>query len=171
MIDKGLEQTLTKELDHKQRLIDQLTLETEELAKKYYSTLLSSLESIPGLGKKTAIMLIVASGGFSRFSNYRKLISYIGLSPRIYESGISVKGKARICKLEMPRLRAMLYVCAWSAKRYNKTCCQLYERLLAKGKVKKLALIAVVNKLLKQAFAISTNHTLYNENYAAKACF
>jgi transposase len=171
MIDKGLEKTFREELAHKQELIDKLTLQVEELAKKHYSTLLASLESIPGIGKKTAIMLIVMSDGFSRFSNYRKLISYIGLSPRIFESGISVKGKARICKLGMSRLRAMLYLCAWSAKRYNKACYNLYQRLLAKGKAKKLALIAVVNKLLKQAFAIATNQVLYNENYTAKPCF
>jgi transposase len=99
MMDKSLEKTCRKELVHKQELIDQLTLEMGEIAQKHYSSLLPSLESIPGLGKKTAIMLLIVSGGFSRFSNYRKLISYIGLSPRIFESGISIKGKARICKL------------------------------------------------------------------------
>lgn len=171
MVDKKVEQLLKKELAHKQGLIDQLTLEIEELAKKHYPSLLSSLESIPGIGRKTAIMLLVVSGGFSRFSGYRKLSSYIGLSPRIYESGISVKGKARICKMGMSRMRAMLYVCAWSAKRYNKACYQIYQRLLAKGKAKKLALIAVVNKLLKQAFAIATRQTVYDENYVSKICF
>lgn len=68
-------------------------------------------------------------------------------------------------------MRAMLYVCAWSAKRYNKACSKLYERLLAKGKAKKMALIAVVNKLLKQAFAIATKHTNYDENYVSRPCF
>ena len=135
----------------------------------YYSTLLASLESISGIGKKTAIMLTTVSGGFSRFSNHRQLSSYMGLCPRIFESGTSVKGRAKICKLGMSRARGILYVCAWSAKRYNKACHNLYERLVAKGKAKKLALIAVVNKLLKQAFAIATKHTVYNENYVANA--
>jgi transposase len=170
-LDKKLEQLIREELKHKQKLIDQLSLEMEELAKKHYSTLLTSLESIPGIGRKTAMMLLVASGGFSRFSDYRKLSSYIGLCPRIFESGTSVKGKARICKMGMSQMRAMLYLCAWSAKRYNKACCQLYERLLAKGKAKKVALIAVVNKLLKQAFAIATRQTVYNENYVSNICF
>ena len=171
MLDKKLEQLLRKESAHKQGLIDQLTLEIEELAKKHYSSLLASLESIPGIGRKTAIMLLVASGGFSRFSDYRKLSSYIGICPRIFESGTSVKGKARICKMGMSGMRAVLYLCAWSAKRYNKACSELYGRLLAKGKAKKVALIAVVNKLLKQAFAIATKLTIYNENYVRKPCF
>ncbi|MHB9148285.1 MAG: IS110 family RNA-guided transposase [Candidatus Amoebophilus sp.] len=171
MLDTKLERMIKGELKHKQELIDKLTKQMEELAKKHYGSMLADLESIPGLGRKTATMLIVLSGGFNRFSNYRKLSSYIGLSPRIFESGTSIKGKARITKMGMSRIRAMLYLCSWSAKRCNKACYQLYERLLAKGKAKKVALIAVVNKLLKQAFAIATKQTVYNENYSTETCF
>ncbi len=71
----------------------------------------------------------------------------------------------------MSRVRAMLYICSWSAKRYNKACRELYDRLIAKGKAKKQALIAVANKLLKQAFAIATQKTKYNENYSNIICF
>jgi transposase len=171
MLDKKLEKMMKRELKHKQELIHKLTVEMEEIAKKHYHNLINSLESIPGIGSKTAMMLVVSSGGFSRFSDYRKLSSYIGLCPRIYESGTSVKGKARICKMGMSRMRAALYLCAWSAKRFNKSCAALYQRLLAKGKTKKVALIAVVNKLLKQAFAIATKQTTYIENYIPIPCF
>jgi transposase len=47
--------------------------------------MLADLESIPGIGRKTAMLLIVVSGGFSRFDNYRKLGSYLGISPRIFD--------------------------------------------------------------------------------------
>jgi transposase len=171
MLDKRLEKLISKELQHKQELIDKLNDEMEELAKKHYPRMLADLESIPGIGRKTSMMLIVISGGFNRFDNYRKLSSYIGICPRIFESGTSVKGKASICKMGMSRIRALLYICSWSAKRYNKACRELYERLIAKGKAKKLALIAVVNKLLKQAFAIATKQTTYQENYANYICF
>ncbi len=143
----------------------------EGLSTQYYAEMLEDIKSIPGLGKKTAMALIVLSGGFERFDDYRKLSSYIGICPRLFESGTSVKGKARICKMGMSRIRAMLYICAWSAKRCNKACKELYERLVAKGKAKKLALIAVANKLLKQAFAIATQKTKYNENYSNIICF
>src|SRR5690606_4528270 len=96
--------------------------------------------------------------------------SYIGLSPRIYESGTSVKGRSRICKMGMSRIRAMLYVCAWSAKKINKACKELFERLVEKGKAKKLALIAVANKLLKQAFAIANKNIFYTENNVNLSC-
>jgi transposase len=48
-----------------------------------------------------------------------------------------------------------------SAIRYNKACKDVYGRLRSAGKVGKAALIAVCNKLLKQAFAIATKGTIY----------
>lgn len=171
MLDDQLKKMLVRELKHKDALIRKINKAMEELAKQHYAEMLSNLESIPGMGKKTAMALIVLSGGFDRFDDYRKLSSYIGLCPRLFESGTSVKGKTRICKMGMSRIRAMLYICSWSAKRYNKACKELYERLVAKGKAKKQALIAVANKLLKQAFAIATQKTKYNENYSNYICF
>ena len=171
MLDSRLKKILVRELKHKDALIGKMNKAMEELTKQHYAEMLSNLESIPGMGRKTAMALIVLSGGFDRFDDYRKLSSYIGICPRLFESGTSVKGKNRICKMGMSRIRAMLYICSWSAKRCNKACKGLYERLVEKGKAKKQALIAVANKLLKQAFAIATKKTKYNENYSNIICF
>lgn len=134
------------------------------IIKYHHEELLKQLMSIPGIGKKTAMLLIVISGGFTKFENARQLSSYVGISPRIFESGTSVKGKSRICKMGMSRIRAMLYVCSWSAKKTNSACRELYDRLVEKGKAKKLALIAVANKLLKQAFALASKNEYYLQN-------
>lgn len=171
MLNNQLKKTIAKELLHKEMMIEKLTKQMQQIAELHYAEMLASLKSIPGMGKQTAMTLIVLSGGFSKFDDYRKLSSYIGICPRIFESGTSVKGKARICKMGMSRIRAMLYVCSWSASRCNKACRELYERLIAKGKAKKLALIAVANKLLKQAFAIAKQQTKYQENYSNIICF
>ena len=170
LMSKKVKQVFTKLLTELQKQIQGITEKMEALTQEHEGGLLDHLVSIPGIGKKTAIVLIVLSNGFKKFSNYKQLSAYIGLSPRIYESGSSVKGKAKICKMGMSSIRAMLYMCAWSACKCNKGCRELYERLLAKGKAKQLALIAVANKLLKQAFAIATNNTSYNENYLKNIC-
>jgi transposase len=138
-----------------------IEVKMEMLVKQHHQKLFEQMQSIPGLGKKTSMQLIVLSGGFTKFETAKQLSSYVGMSPRIFESGTSVKGKAKICKMGMSRVRAMLYVCAWTAKKCNKACRELYDRLLEKGKAKKLALIAVANKLLKQAFAIATKNEFY----------
>lgn len=139
--------------------------EMVDIIESYHGEMFEQLQSIPGLGKKTSLMLIVLTGAFTKFNNHKQISSYFGLSPRIFESGKSVKGRSRICKMGMSKIRAMLYMCACNAKRCNLACKQLYDRLIAKGKSGKLALIAVANKLIKQAFAIATNKTTYDPNY------
>ena len=123
------------------------------------------LTSIPGVGMKTAIALLVSTGAFSSFDSYKQVASYIGICPRIYQSGSSIKGKGHITKMGNPRVRSVLYMAACSAKRYNLACQQLYDRLVQKGKAKKLALIAVANKLIKQAFAVVKQNNMYNAEY------
>ncbi|MFK7002211.1 IS110 family RNA-guided transposase [Flavobacterium oreochromis] len=158
IVDKSLKSVLIKI----EQEIAEIEIKMEIIIKKYHQEMFEQLQSIPGLGKKTSLFLIVISGGFSKFKNHKQLASYVGISPRIFESGTSVKGRSKICKMGMSKIRAMLYVCAWSAKRCNKVCKDLYDRLVEKGKSKKLALIAVVNKLLKQAFAIATKKEYYS---------
>jgi len=126
----------------------------------------NNIQTIPGIGRKTAITLMVYTKGMQSFDNHRKVSSYFGLSQRIVQSGSSVKGRDSICKMGMGHVRMLLYMCARSAKKYNKSCRERYERLLAKGKAKKLALIAVANKLVKQVFAIVKNKSVYVEIFA-----
>lgn len=159
---------IIKDIQKKQQQVEQ---KMQLLIEAYHQQMMEKLTSIPGLGKKTALTLIVITGGFKRFKNYRQLSAYIGICPRIFESGSSIKGKARICKMGMSRTRALLFVCAWSACKCNGACKELYERLLQKGKSKKLALIAVANKLIKQAFAIATQNVFYDPNYQKNICF
>jgi transposase len=163
--------TLDTLLQTLEEQIKQLEKSLAEKAHKQAGEQLENITSIPGIGQKTAIQLLIITQGFTRFENCKQLCSYIGLSPRIYESGTSVKGKARISKLGMARMRKLLYVCAWSASRYNLACRELYQRLLTKGKAKRLALVAVANKLLKQAFAIASSNQKYSSTFVPKLAF
>lgn len=65
------------------------------------------------------------------------------------------------------RIRSLLYMCALKAKSCNAACKALFDRLRAKGKPVKVALIAVANKLLKQAFAIAKSDQAYQAPIAA----
>ena len=56
-------------------------------------------------------------------------------------------------------------MCSFTACQHNKACREIYERIVAKGKSKKLALMAVCNKLLKQAFAIAKSGVKYDQAY------
>lgn len=141
-----------------------------DLIRQHHDQMYAQLQTIPGIGKKAALLLIVLTGGFTRFGNPRQISSYLGICPRIFESGTSVKGRSSITKMGMGKMRCVLYVCAWSAKRCNRQCKELYDRLVAAGKSKRLALIAVANKLIKQAFAIATRKTIYQPDYQKNIC-
>ena len=135
----------------------------EKKARDNCPELYLSLTSIPGIGPKTAIQLIVITHGFGRFENSKQLAAYVGISPRIFQSGTSVRGRARISRMGMGRTRGLLYLCAMTARKGNRACRELYERMRLNGKPIKAALIAVANKLLKQAFAIGKSRELYSE--------
>lgn len=124
------------------------------------------VSSVIGIGKRASAILIISTQGFKYTKTHGQLISYAGLSPKEYSSGTSIRGKARICKTGGGKLRHTLYMCALNAKATNPACKALFDRLVAKGKNKKLAIIAVCNKLLKQVFAVVKSGIPYDKNYA-----
>lgn len=160
--------SLKKSLKHLQKEIGLLEAELLVLVKSEQQEMLTKVESIPGIGRKTAMMLLVLTDGFKRFEDSSQLCSFCGLTPVIRQSGSSIKGKVRISKVGNSKLRNLLFMCSFTACKCNKACRELYERIVNKGKSKKLALIAVCNKLLKQAFAIAKSGVEYNENYRSK---
>jgi transposase len=128
---------------------------------------LTLLQSIPGIGIKTALFLIVVTDGFKKFETASQLCSYVGITPTIRESGSSVRGRSRISKVGNRKLRNLLFLCSFNACKHNKGCREIYERIVNKGKSKKLALIAVSNKLLKQAFAIAKSGNSYDASFVS----
>ena len=157
--------SLKRSLKQVKKEIDTLEEKLLFKVKKEHQDLLTRLETIPGIGRKTALMLVVLTDGFDRFNSGSELCSYSGLTPIIRQSGSSVKGRPRISKIGNQKLRNLLFMCSFNACKYNKACREIYERIVAKGKSKKLALIAVCNKLLKQAFAIAKSGLIYDDSY------
>ena len=137
------------------------------LVKQDQQAQLTLLKSIPGLGVKTALFLIVITDGFTKFETAAQLCSYVGITPTIRQSGSSVRGRSSISKVGNKKLRNLLFLCSFSACKHNKSCREIYERIVNKGKSKKLALIAVANKLLKQAFAIAKSGNPYDETHVS----
>jgi transposase len=165
---KFVYRSLKRQLKHLNKEIELLEDRLLELVKQDQQEQLTLLKSIPGMGVKTALFLIVVTDGFSKFETASQLCSYVGITPTIRESGSSVRGRSRISKVGNKKLRSLLFLCAFSACKYNKACRKIYERIVAKGKSKKVALIAVANKLLKQAFAIAKSGLPYDENIVSK---
>lgn len=162
---KAVVQSLKRSLKQVKKEMKTLEDKLLVLVKQVHQDVLIRLKTIPGIGAKTSLMLVVLTDGFERFTSGSELCSYAGLTPVIRKSGSSVKGRPRISKIGNQKLRNLLFMCSFNACKYNKACREIYERLVAKGKSKKLALIAVCNKLLKQAFAIAKSGLIYEDTY------
>lgn len=162
---KWVYHSLNRTLKHLDKELQGIEQKLLSLVKQDQQRQLTLLRSIPGIGLKTALFLIVVTDGFKKFESASQLCSYVGITPTIRESGSSVRGRARISKVGNRKLRNLLFLCSFSAYKHNKGCKELFERITNKGKSKKLALIAVSNKLLKQAFAIAKSGLPYEENY------
>ncbi len=157
--------SLQKSLRSVKAEIRKLEHELQQLLHTWQGEQVKSIGSIPGLGKRAVALLIVYTEGFTKVQNHRQLIALAGLAPREHTSGSSIRGRKGICKMGNGYLRNVLYMCSLSAIKHNEACKELYDRLKGKGKKGKVALIAVCNKLLKQAFAIATKKTMYLPNY------
>lgn len=154
---------LERQIVELNKTIKELEIEAEKLVLENAGILYEKLKTIPSIGRKSAIMLIAITNEFKNFENSKQLSSYIGISPRIYQSGTSVNGKGKICKMGMGQMRKILFMASLTASRHNLACKKMYERLVEKGKPKKVALIAVMNKLIKQVFAVGTKLEDYSE--------
>jgi hypothetical protein len=75
------------------------------------------------------------------------------ITPAILESVSRVRNRARLSKVDNKKLRNLVFLCSFYVCKHNKGCRELYEGIIAKGKSKKLALVAIANKLLKPYFA------------------
>ena len=106
------------------------------------------MDSVVGVGLITAVTVMAELGDLRRFARSRQLTAFAGMSPRRKESGTSVHGKPRLCKQGSTRVRAALYLAASAAVRFNPDMKAFYDRLLAQGKVRRVALAAVMRKLL-----------------------
>ncbi len=106
------------------------------------------MDSVVGVGLLTAVTVMAELGDLRRFARSRQLTAFAGMSPRRKESGTSVRGKPRLCKQGSTRVRAALYLAASAAVRFNPDMKAFYDRLLAQGKVRRVALAAVMRKLL-----------------------
>jgi transposase len=110
-----------------------------------YQKKIANLVSVPGVGEVTALTLVAQLPELG-LVNRQQIAALAGVAPLNHDSGRH-KGKRRTFG-GRSSVRSALYMAALSASRYNPVIKAFYERLLAKGKEKKVALTACMRKLL-----------------------
>ena len=137
-------------------------IEENELANHQYEL----LKTVPGIGKQTAMALIIVTNGFTRLTESRKLSCYSGLAPFPYQSGSSVKGRTKVSKMGDKKLKVLLNLSAWNAIRSITAFKDYFNRKVSEGKHKMSVINAVRNKLIALALAVIKRNSPFEKNYS-----
>jgi transposase len=111
------------------------------------------LETVPGLGPRTAEAVVAHLDDPRRFRSGKQVAAYGGLVPRQFQSGEDDR-RGRITKRGPAVLRKLLVQCAWAMLRYNAWARAVFERL-SRGKARrKQAVVALARKVLVRCWAM-----------------
>ena len=125
-----------------------------KLAEHEVGTLLTTID---GIGPHTAARLIAELGDPARFASGRTLAAYLGVIPGLKHSGKRQPLRAGLAPIGHARLRAALWMPTLTAVRTNVWLRRYYERLRARGKLPKVALVACMHKLLFAVHSVARN--------------
>ena len=107
---------------------------------------LRRLMTVPGVNVICAATFVAAIGDIRRFPTSRKLVGYLGLDPRVYQSGSTPAKGGRISKQGSPSARWALVEAAWSVVQQPGPLHAFYERIRAR-RGNKIAVVACARKL------------------------
>ena len=127
---------------------------------------INNMQTIPGIGKLTAVAILAETPDLKSFANARELAAYAGLTPKHKISGTSVRGRSSISKIGSSSLRKTLYFPAIVAKNHNPIFFKFVQKLRSKGKAKKVIIVAIMRKLLHIIFGVIKNNSAFNPDFA-----
>ena len=154
---EALIEVVAKQLEAVERAIKEHLAADSELR-----TNLQLLTSIVGIGMITAAKLLAELGEIEQYESAKAAAADVGLTPSHFESGTSVRRRARMSKVGKVGLRAAL---SWPAITAMQRCpgCRAYaERLAARGKAKKVVIGAVMRKLVHIIYGVLKHRTPYD---------
>jgi transposase len=144
-----------EDLDVLRRRLRELEADIERFLMDHEVGLL--LTTIDGIGPQTSARLIAELGDPSLFRSSAALAAYVGPVPALKQSGKKQSTRASITTIGNASLRAALWMPTLTAVRRNPWLRAHYERLIARGKPPKLALVACMRKLLTAVYSVAKN--------------
>lgn len=155
---KGIKAIL-KALD---RQIEQIDKDMDGRLKKHFADKVALLKDFKGIGPMTKASLVAALPELGALS-HAQIGKLVGVAPLNVDSG-RYKGK-RTTWGGRADVRSALYMATLSAIRYNPVIKAFYDRLIAKGKIKKVALVACMHKMLTIINAIFKSGNPWNPDH------
>ena len=122
------------------------------------------LDTIPGVARASAVSILAELALLSPDLDVRQWVAAAGIDPQEHSSGSSVHKKTRISKAGNRHLRRALFMPALVAVQHDPHLRGFYQLLLARGKAKMQALVAVMRKLLHAIFGMFRHDQPYHGN-------
>jgi transposase len=123
------------------------------------------IKSVPGIGDKTAIYMLIVTRGFTAFDNARKFACYAGTAPFEYSSGSSIKGRTKVNHMADKKMKSILQMCALVAVKHDPQLKEYYVRKKEEGKNAMLVLNNVKCKIISRVFSVINRQTPYINTY------
>jgi transposase len=124
------------------------------------------ITSVPGCGDITSWVLLAEVKDFDRFEGSKQIAAFAGVCPSVRQSGTSLKSDGSMCKSGNRHVRKILYLAAMAAIRQEGPLKDFYVSLVARGKLPKQALVAVMHKLIRIVRAVVSSGCPYNAERA-----
>lgn len=147
------------------RQLDEVNAQMASHVEQHHAQMAKLLQSVAGIGRVAAATLIAELPELGRL-NRRQICALVGVAPYANDSGGS-RGRRRIVGGRF-EVRRALYMATLSATRYNAPIRAFYEHLVASGKLKKVALIACMRKLITHLNALARD-LLKTQNHLTNA--
>lgn len=165
--DDRLLQSMSRRLDDLSTEIKQLKADIQALldSDSQWQQSARYLDSIPGISTITTAWLLVSTHCFARCDTPQQAASFAGLAPHAKDSG-DQQGHRFVGGTGHQPLRNALYMASAPASRFNPTLKPFYDKLLARGKPKKVARCAVARKLIHIAWACVTKQRYFDPDFA-----
>jgi transposase len=150
----------TATLLHLQERLDEVTKLLTDLCKATRLEDLKILESIKGVGPKTAVPFLAEMGEVKNFSSHKKLIAFAGMDPSVHQSGKFI-GMSKLSKRGNRHLRRAIYLMTASVVSQNTFFKTYFLRRKREGLPPQKALFAVAHKLIRVIFAMLSQRTYF----------
>jgi transposase len=151
--ERSTVEALLRQLDF--HSAEQKIVDAELASEAIDDPVVARLMTIPGVDTIAAVSIVAAVGDFARFPSAGKLVAYLGLNPRVRQSGNAAPVHGRISKTGRSQARGMLVEAAWSASRAPGPLHAFYQRVRARRGFQ-VAVVAVARKIAVLAWHLAT---------------
>jgi len=157
-----LKTTIELTKDVKDKIVEYMAEESLELQEKQ-----QLLQTIPGVGDKTSLLLLAVLGDPKRFDpksdgqGAQRVAAFVGFGIKEYSSG-KLSFKKGISKRGNPRLRGSLYMAAMNAVKRDEDLKKRHNRAKKNGKSAKKSLVNIAHTLVKRCYGVLKSMQPYN---------